>query len=89
MHVPLPEALLLFALHDAKGTVHSVAFLAIDHALRAAVLCELKLRGHVQTRLPSEIRHHPRPRSRRPPRPVRSRPGRCASRRSCPTCASG
>lgn len=61
MNVTLPEALLLFALHDAKGTVHSVAFLAIDHALRAAVLAELKLRGHVQTRLPSEIRHHPRP----------------------------
>ena len=61
MQVTLPEALLLFALHDAKGTVHSVAFLAIDHALRAAVLSELKLRGHVQTRLPSEIRHHPRP----------------------------
>lgn len=61
MPLTLPESLLLFALHDAKGTVHSVAFLAIDHALRAAVLSELKLRGHVQARLPSEVRHHPRP----------------------------
>lgn len=70
MRLTLPEALLLFALHDAKGTVHKVAFLAIDHGLRAALLAELKLRGHVQARLPGalqttpsegEIRHHPRP----------------------------
>lgn len=48
--VSLPEALLLFALHDERGTVHPSAFIAIDHGLRAAVLAELRLRGFVQTR---------------------------------------
>lgn len=52
----LPEALMLLALHDAKGTVHSAAFLALDPALRAATLAELRLRGHLQTRATGEIR---------------------------------
>ena len=61
----LPEALLLFALHDQKGTVQPSAFLALDHALRGAVLSELKLRGFVQVRANGDLRPHPKP----PPAP--------------------
>jgi hypothetical protein len=68
----LPETLLLFALHDDRGTVHSAAFLALEPALRGSVLSELKLRGHLQVRNTTvdgapngEIRWHPSP----PPRP--------------------
>jgi hypothetical protein len=45
----LPDTLLLFALHDDKGTVHPSAFLALDHALRGASLAELRLRGCLKT----------------------------------------
>jgi len=71
----LPEALLLFALHDDRGTVHSAAFLALEPALRGSVLSELKLRGHLQVRnvgdpaqgtRSGEIRWSPTP----PPRPI-------------------
>ncbi|MEQ1564739.1 MAG: GPP34 family phosphoprotein [Myxococcota bacterium] len=61
MSLTLPETLLLFALHDDRGTVHSVAYLGLDHALRGAVLAELKLRGHLQVRTAGDIRHHPSP----------------------------
>ncbi|MEZ4322758.1 MAG: GPP34 family phosphoprotein [Myxococcota bacterium] len=46
----LPESLLLFSLHDERGTVHSAAFLGLDEALYAAVLGELMLRGTVRIR---------------------------------------
>ncbi len=52
---------MLFALHDARGTVLHPAFLAIDHGLRGAVLAELKLRGHLQTRASGEARLSPSP----------------------------
>ncbi len=55
----LPEILMLFALHDDKGTVHPSAFLAIDHGLRGACLCELRLRKIVQTRKNGGVRRHP------------------------------
>ncbi len=55
----IPEALLLFALHDERGTVHPSAFIAIDHGLRAAVLAELRLRGFVQTKRDGQARRHP------------------------------
>jgi hypothetical protein len=55
----LPEILMLFALHDSKGTVHPAAFLAIDHGLRGACLCELRLRKVVQTRKNGGVRRHP------------------------------
>ncbi len=64
--LPLPDTLLLFALHDDKGTVQAAAFLALDHALRGAALSELRLKGHVQTRSSGEFRLHPHP----PGRPV-------------------
>lgn len=51
----LPDTLLLFALHDDKGTVHPSAFLALDHALRGAMLGELRLRGCVKTWRSSRI----------------------------------
>jgi len=57
--VSLPEALLLFALHDERGTVHPSAFIAIDHGLRAAVLAELRLGGFVQTKRDGQVRRHP------------------------------
>lgn len=59
--LPLPEALLLFALHDDTGTVVSSAFLALDHTLRGAILAELRLRGLVQTRADGMMRLHPSP----------------------------
>ena len=55
----LPEILMLFALHDDKGTLHPSTFMAIDHGLRGACLCELRLRKIVQTRKNGEIRRHP------------------------------
>lgn len=55
----LPEALLLFALHDERGTVHPSAFIAIDHGLRAAVLAELRLQGFIQTKRDGQARRHP------------------------------
>ncbi|MEQ1507398.1 MAG: GPP34 family phosphoprotein, partial [Myxococcota bacterium] len=61
MPITLPEALLLFALHDDRGTVHSAAYLALDPGLRGAVLSELKLRGYVQVRTTGDIRFHPAP----------------------------
>ena len=45
----LPDTLLLFALHDDKGTVHPSAFLSLDHGLRGALLAELRLRGCLRT----------------------------------------
>ncbi|MEN0062642.1 MAG: GPP34 family phosphoprotein [Myxococcota bacterium] len=60
MNAPsLPEALLLFALHDERGTVHPSAFIAIDHGLRAAILAELRLQGFVQTKRDGQARRHP------------------------------
>lgn len=59
--LPMAEALLLFALHDEKGTVVSSAFLALDHALRGALLAELRLRGYVQSRTDDLVRVHPSP----------------------------
>ena len=59
--LPLPEALLLFALHDDTGTVVSSAFLSLDHTLRGAILAELRLRGFVQTRSDGMLRLHPEP----------------------------
>lgn len=56
MTLTLPEALLLFSLRDDRGTVHSAAFLALDPALRGAVLAELKLQGHVQVRSNGALR---------------------------------
>jgi len=55
----LPEIVLLFALHDDKGTLHPSAFLAIDYGLRGACLCELRLRKVVQTRKNGGVRRHP------------------------------
>jgi hypothetical protein len=57
--LPLHDTLLLFALHDDKGTVQASAFLALDHALRGAVLSELRLKGHVQTRADGVLRLAP------------------------------
>lgn len=57
----LPDALLLFALHDDQGTVQASAFLALDSTLRGAVLSELRLKGHVQTRTDGRLRHAPQP----------------------------
>lgn len=59
MTLTLPETLLLFAMHDDRGTVHSVAYIGLDHALRGAVLAELKLRGYLQVRMSGEVRFHP------------------------------
>jgi len=64
----IPEALLLFALHDDKGTVQPAAFLALDHALRGALLCELRCRGYLQTKVTGEVRITPSP----PPPPPES-----------------
>lgn len=61
MTLTLPETLLLFALHDDRGTVHSVAYIGLDHALRGALVAELKLRGHVQVKASGDIRFHPQP----------------------------
>lgn len=41
----LHETLLLFALHDDRGTVHSRAWIGLDDALRGAVVAEWMLRG--------------------------------------------
>lgn len=57
--VLLPEALLLLALDDEKGTVFPAAFLALDHALRGALLAELRLEGVVQTKKGGAIRRAP------------------------------
>lgn len=57
VHVSLPEALVLFALHDERGTIHPAAGLALDHALRGAMLSELRLRGCIETRSSGDIRH--------------------------------
>ena len=59
--VSMPEALLLFALHDDKGTVQPSAFLALDHALRGALLSELRCRGYLQTKASGQVRLHPSP----------------------------
>jgi hypothetical protein len=56
MTLTLPEELMLFALRDDRGTVHSAAFLALDPALRGAILAELKLQGHIQVRQSGELR---------------------------------
>lgn len=61
MKLTLPETLLLFGLHDDKGTVHSAAYLALDPALRGAVVVELKLQGLVQIRSSGDVRWHPDP----------------------------
>jgi Golgi phosphoprotein 3 (GPP34) len=67
MKLTIPEVLLLFALHDDRGTVHSVAYIGLDHALRGGVLAELKLRGYLQVRRSGEIRFHPSPPDPPPP----------------------
>lgn len=41
----LHESLLLFALHDDRGTVHSRAWIGLDDALRGAIAAEWMLRG--------------------------------------------
>jgi hypothetical protein len=41
----LHETVLLFALHDDRGTVHSRAWIGLDDALRGAVAAEWMLRG--------------------------------------------
>lgn len=64
MSLPLPEALLLFALHPERGTILPSAYLSIDVGLRAAVLAELKLVGHVQARRDGRVRVHPEMRNR-------------------------
>jgi hypothetical protein len=56
MTLTLPEELMLFALRDDRGTVHSAAFLALDPALRGAILAELKLQGHIRVRGGGELR---------------------------------
>lgn len=56
MTLTLPEALMLFALRDDRGTVHSAAFLALDPALRGAMLAELSLRGHLQIKSDGTVR---------------------------------
>ena len=60
----LPQALLLLALHDEKGTIHPAAYLGIDHGLRGAVLAELQLQKLVQTRKTGGVR------MRMPPEPL-------------------
>lgn len=63
----LPEALLLFGLHDDKGSIHAAAFAAMDHGLRGAVLAELRLKGQLQTRRDGATRWAPdRTRPRHP-----------------------
>lgn len=59
MSLPLPEALLLFSLHSERGTLLPTAYLWIDIGLRAAVLSELKLVGHVQARRGGQVRVNP------------------------------
>lgn len=44
----LHETLLLLALHDERGTLHSRAWLGIDDALRGAVVSEWMLRGRLE-----------------------------------------
>ncbi len=46
----LHESLLLFALHDDRGTIHSRAWLGLDDGLRGAVIAEWHLRGHLALR---------------------------------------
>jgi len=60
VHVSLPEALVLFALHDERGTIHPAAGLALDHGLRGAVISELRLRGCIETRTGGEVRRSQR-----------------------------
>lgn len=48
MLLSLPESLLLFALHDEKGTIRSSAYLSLGAALRGAVLAELVLAGDLR-----------------------------------------
>lgn len=52
----LPEAMLLFALRDDEGSIHSAAFLVLDDALRTAVLGELMLRGLIRVNGEGRIR---------------------------------
>jgi hypothetical protein len=61
VNVSLPEALVLFALDDEKGTVHPAAGLALDFTLRGAVLSELRLRGCLQSRSSGDLRYARRP----------------------------
>lgn len=61
MTLTLPEALMLFALRDDRGTVHSAAFLALDPALRGAVLAEFKLRGHIHIKRDGSLKRTPEP----------------------------
>jgi hypothetical protein len=53
----LPETLLLFALHDERGTVRSEAWLGLDESLHAAVLAEHYLRGHIRVRPDGTVEH--------------------------------
>ncbi len=69
MDLPLPDALLLCALHPERGTVLPSAYLVVEACLRGAVLAELKLGGHVQTRRDGTARLHPQ-RPAAPPHPV-------------------
>lgn len=56
MMLSLPESLLLFALHDQRGTLRSSAYLSIDAALAGAVLGELVLRGNLRLRSDGDTR---------------------------------
>ncbi len=53
----LPETLLLFALHDDRGTIRSEAYLGLDESLYAAVLAEMFLRGHIRVRSDGLVEH--------------------------------
>ena len=53
----LPETLLLFALHDERGTIRSEAWLGLDESLHASVLAELYLRGHIRVRSDGYVEH--------------------------------
>lgn len=52
----MPEAILLFALHDTKGSVRPSAFLSVDTALRGGVLGELLVRGAIRVRRDGAVR---------------------------------
>ncbi|MFT4622628.1 MAG: hypothetical protein ACI8PZ_001284 [Myxococcota bacterium] len=57
--ITLPESLLLFALDDARGTVHPACFLGLDTALRGAVLADLALGGHIRLESAASLTHRP------------------------------
>lgn len=56
MLLSVPESLVLFALHDERGTIRSSAYISLDPALRGAILGELLLRGHVRVHRDGRVR---------------------------------